>query len=59
MRLLRGLWTDESGQDLSEYALLLVLLGVALLGVITALRTQIMATFDRVGGVLQSANDAS
>ena len=44
MQQVRRLWTDESGQDLVEYALLLVLLTLV---VITALRLlgPVIATF--------------
>lgn len=37
--------SDESGQDLAEYALLLVLIGVALVGILTLFQGQIRAVF--------------
>ncbi len=47
---------DESGQDLSEYALLLVLIAAALITVLIMLREQISAAFQRITGALQTAN---
>ncbi len=56
LELLKGFWTDQSGQDLSEYALLLVLIAAALITVLIALRTQIQTAFQRVTNALQSGN---
>ena len=42
---LTQLWQDESGQDLAEYALLLALIAVALVGGITALSGAITGRF--------------
>ena len=46
-RLVLRLWHEESGQDLTEYALLLVLLALAAVGSLGALATAINATFSR------------
>ncbi len=54
--LVKAFWTDESGQDLSEYALLLVLIAAALIGILVALRDQISSAFQRVTNALQSGN---
>ncbi len=35
--VLRKLWRDESGQDLAEYTMLIVLIAIACIGAITAL----------------------
>ena len=43
--LLLRLWRDESGQDLTEYALLLVLLALAAVGSLSALATAINNVF--------------
>ncbi len=45
--LLLRLWQDESGQDLTEYALLLVLLALAAVGSLSALANAINATFSK------------
>jgi len=34
---LRMLWRDESGQDLAEYTMLIVLIAIACIGAVTAL----------------------
>ena len=43
--LLARLWKEEEGQDLTEYALLLVLLSLAAIGSIGGLATAINNTF--------------
>ena len=43
--LLARLWKEEKGQDLTEYALLLVLLSLAAVGSIGGLATAINNTF--------------
>jgi Flp pilus assembly pilin Flp len=58
-KLLMNFVRDESGQDLAEYALLLVLIGAVLVGALTAFRTQIENAFTRVTGALTTANTAA
>jgi pilus assembly protein Flp/PilA len=41
MKFLLHLWNDESGQDLTEYALLLVLVALAAVGSMKVLATAI------------------
>ena len=41
------LWHEESGQDLTEYALLLVLLALAAVGSLSALATAINTVFSK------------
>lgn len=43
--LLRRLWREEEGQDLTEYALLLVLLSLAAIGSLGTLATAINGVF--------------
>jgi Flp pilus assembly pilin Flp len=45
MNLLKRLWNDEQGQDLTEYALLLVLLTLAAIGALTPLANAINGVF--------------
>lgn len=54
-KLLTTLWQDESGQDLAEYALLLALIAVALVGAIILFRDQITARFDDAASELENA----
>jgi Flp pilus assembly pilin Flp len=42
---LRRLWKDEQGQDLTEYALLLVLLTLAAIGSLSTLATAVNGVF--------------
>ena len=44
---LTTLWTDDSGQDMAEYALLLVLIAVVVAGVVIAFRDAITNGFNR------------
>jgi len=58
--MLQRFWVDQSGQDLSEYALLLVLIAAALIAVLLSLKDQIQVAFQRVTNALQRGNlDAS
>lgn len=45
--LLIKLWKEEEGQDLTEYALLLVLLSLAAVGSLNVLATAINNTFNK------------
>lgn len=44
-KLLARLWQDEAGQDLTEYALLLVLLVLAAIGSLSGLATAVNGVF--------------
>jgi len=46
-KVLMRLWKEEEGQDLLEYALLIVLLSLAAIGSIGGLATAINNTFNR------------
>ncbi|HUG01800.1 MAG TPA: hypothetical protein VML95_08045 [Longimicrobiales bacterium] len=52
---IQALWSDEAGQDLAEYALLLALIAVVLVTAIDALRTAIANSFGRATNVLTNA----
>ena len=49
------LWTDESGQDLAEYALLLVLLTIVDIAALEFLGPMIATVFQNIATNLQSA----
>ena len=48
-------WNDESGQGLTEYALVLALVSIGLIAVLVLFRDSIGGIFDRIAQVLQSA----
>ncbi len=52
--LLNALWSDESGQDLTEYVLLIVVIALGVTGAIIVLRDQISAVFNNAAGQLQN-----
>jgi Flp pilus assembly pilin Flp len=52
MKLFLRLWKDESGQDLVEYALLLVLLSLAAVASMKTIATAIEAAFTKAAGDL-------
>jgi pilus assembly protein Flp/PilA len=52
--MLRRLWREEEGQDLTEYALLLVLLVLAAVTSLNALATAINGVFQSVSTNLNS-----
>jgi Flp pilus assembly pilin Flp len=51
---LKKLWKDESGQDLTEYALLLVLLTLAAIGSLSTLAQAINGSFKNAAAGLNS-----
>jgi Flp pilus assembly pilin Flp len=56
VRLLRDLWDDETGQDTAEYALLLLLIALALIAAITGFRSAISNAFSRATEQLNAAD---
>jgi pilus assembly protein Flp/PilA len=52
LELLRRLRTEDDGQDLAEYALLLTLITAAVALVVTGLGTDIKAVFNNVISIL-------
>jgi pilus assembly protein Flp/PilA len=59
LELMRNFWTDESGQDLAEYALLIALIAIVSVVVITAFGTQIQAIFTNITGQMGGGAAAS
>jgi Flp pilus assembly pilin Flp len=47
MKLFKRLWLDESGQDTAEYALLLLLIALALITAVTGFKDAIVNAFSR------------
>jgi Flp pilus assembly pilin Flp len=52
--LLMRLWNEEEGQDLTEYALLLVLLSLAAVGSVGGVATAINGVFNNAAKNLQT-----
>lgn len=52
MQFFRTLWQDESGQDLAEYTMLIVLIAIACIGAVTALGGGVEAGLDEAAGSL-------
>jgi pilus assembly protein Flp/PilA len=50
--LVMRLWKEEEGQDLTEYALLLVLLALAAIGTLSSLATAINNVFSKASSAL-------
>jgi Flp pilus assembly pilin Flp len=55
MQLFYALWRDDSAQDTSEYALLLLLITAAVVAAVTALSGQITAVFNKISGCLKNS----
>jgi Flp pilus assembly pilin Flp len=49
---MRRLWQDEAGQDLTEYALLLVLIALAAIGAVKGLAGSVENVFNAAGSNL-------
>ncbi len=50
--LMTRLWTNEDGQDLAEYALLVALIALVVIGAVTLLGTQIQTVFNNIANAL-------
>ena len=48
-------WTDEAGQGLTEYALILALVSIGLIAILVIFRDAIGGIFSRIAQVLQGA----
>lgn len=55
MQLLKALWRDDSGQDTTEYVLLVALIALAVTAGMTVLATNINQAFSSTGNQLTSA----
>lgn len=53
--LLKRLWQEEEGQDLTEYALLLVLIALVCVAAVGALGTAVNSVFTNAGSNLTAA----
>ena len=56
--MFRNFIKDESGQDIVEYSLLLVLIGAAALFVLSSMGVSISQIFSKINTRLTSANEA-
>jgi pilus assembly protein Flp/PilA len=54
-QLLKNLMTEDSGQDLIEYALVSALIGLGAIASITALKNSIASSFNSIGSALTNA----
>jgi len=52
--LLNALWTDESGQDTTEYVLLVALIALAVTAGMTILAQNINTAFSETGSILDN-----
>lgn len=59
LKLAKAFWTDESGQGLSEYALLLGLIVVGVVVFITGMGQSIETIFKKANEELKTAADAA
>jgi len=54
--LIRSIWRDESGQDLVEYVLIIVLIALAVVGALSALGTEVENVFNNAEQQLQTGS---
>jgi pilus assembly protein Flp/PilA len=55
LSLLTRFWSEDSGQGLTEYALILALVSIGLIAVLVVFRDAIGGIFDRIAQVLTGA----
>jgi pilus assembly protein Flp/PilA len=55
MRMFQAFWSDESGQGLVEYALIIALVAVGLIAILLVLRNSIGDVFNNASEALQNA----
>jgi pilus assembly protein Flp/PilA len=53
---MKALFTEEQGQGMTEYGLVLGVIAVAVVGILAALRTQILAMFTEVTNAVTNRN---
>jgi len=53
LRTLRNLWNEESGQDISEYAVMLAVILVIVVGTIRLIGSNANNVFSNVGSSIQ------
>lgn len=59
LQFIARLWSDESGQDLAEYALLLAFIAIAVVLTLPLLGQAIDGIFTRITGELEAAPGGS
>jgi pilus assembly protein Flp/PilA len=59
LELMRNFWTDESGQDLAEYGLLVVLIAVAVIAGVMAFGGDLLEFFEGLADRLGLPGDAA
>jgi Flp pilus assembly pilin Flp len=52
-RLLRRLWSDDQGQDIAEYAVMLAVILLLVVGTIKLIGTNANSTFSNVASTIQ------
>lgn len=55
LSLFERFWHEDSGQGLTEYALILALVSIGLIAVLVVFRDSIGGIFDRIAQVLEGA----
>ncbi len=53
MSIVRGLWNDDQGQDIAEYAVMLAVILVIVVGTIRLVGSNANNTFSSVGSAIQ------
>jgi Flp pilus assembly pilin Flp len=53
MKFLRNLWSEESGQDIAEYAVMLAVILVIVVGTIRLIGSNANIVFSQVGSAIQ------
>lgn len=54
--MFKNIINDESGQSMTEYALIIALIAIALIGIITTFGDEIKQSFENITGQISTVN---
>lgn len=55
--MVKSFWSDESGQGLTEYGLILALIALAVLGILILFREELQRVWNAILGGIQNVED--
>ncbi|MTI82207.1 MAG: Flp family type IVb pilin [Firmicutes bacterium] len=59
LKMVKRLWTEEEGQGMAEYGLIIALVAVVVVGALTVLGTSLNDKFNSVSDTIKNASSAT